>query len=62
MAKVLQGCVNLHSFSRGMMCFFIQAFQRLLKSGRMNQSEVDVQPYVVDGTVYLAKMDSPPAT
>ena len=44
------------------MCFFIQVFQRLLKSGRMNQNEVDVQPYVVDETVYLAKMDSPPAT
>ena len=38
-----------------------QAFQDLLSGPvpRLDPSETDVEPYVVDGTVYLARLSSP---
>jgi Ran GTPase-activating protein (RanGAP) involved in mRNA processing and transport len=39
-----------------------KAFRRLLQSGRLDQAEIDVQPYIVDEVVCLAKMDLPPVT
>ena len=38
----------------------LQAFQKLLQSGRLNPQDVDVEPYVVDNVSYLAKLDTPP--
>ena len=40
--------------------WILQAFQKLLQSGRLNPQDVDVEPYTVDGVSYLAKLDTPP--
>ena len=40
--------------------WMLQAFQKLLQSGRLNPQDVDVEPYMVDDVSYLAKLDTPP--